>query len=227
MLRAYAALRWRQSREWQLPHITRRIFVITIGAAAVVPAALRRLAAPCASELSSYRFFRTTEAQFIESACDRLIPADESGPGAGGAGVPRYLDSQLGGAWGLGQRPHRSGPWQPGTPSPVYWLPLTPAALFRTALRAIIEGFESRGTAFHELSADAQDAYLRSLEAGAVELDGVSSAVFFDMLLKMTVEGFFSDPVHGRDRGLVAWRVHGFPGAYAARNRFAMSQSQR
>lgn len=200
-----------------LPHVTRRIFVITIGAAAVIPAAIRRLAPPCASAVSPYRFFGTAEGQFIESACERLIPADASGPGASGAGVSRYLDSQLGGAWGMGQRPYRSGPWQPGTPSQVYRLPFTPAALFRTGLRAIIDGFESRGTAFHELSADAQDAYLRSLEAGAVDLDGVSSAVFFDMLLKMTVEGFFSDPVHGAGRGLVAWRVNGFPGAYAAR----------
>ena len=204
-----------------MPYVTRRVFVITIGAAAVIPAALRRQAASCATAGSPYRFFGTAEALFVESACERLIPADESGTGASGAGVPRYLDSQLGGAWGLGQRPYRSGPWQPGTPSQLYRPPFTPAALFRTALRAIIDGFESRGTAFHELSADAQDAYLRSLEAGAVDLDGVSSAVFFDMLLKMTVEGFFSDPVHGRDRGLVAWRVQGFPGAYAARYRFA------
>jgi gluconate 2-dehydrogenase gamma chain len=213
--------------EWNVPHVTRRTFVITIGAAAVIPADLRRLAAPCASPVSSYRFFGTADAEFIESACERLIPADKSGPGASGAGVPRYLDSQLGGAWGMGQRPYRSGPWQPGTPSQVYRLPFTPAALFRTALRAIIGGFESRGTAFHELSADAQDAYLKSLEAGAVDLDGISSAVFFDMLLKMTVEGFFSDPVHGAGRGLVAWRVNGFAGAYAARKRLAMSQSQR
>jgi gluconate 2-dehydrogenase gamma chain len=210
-----------------LPHITRRVFVATIGAAAAIPATLRRFAAPCASAVSPYRFFGSAEAAFIESACERLIPADESGPGASGARVPRYLDSQLGGAWGMGERPYRSGPWQPGTSSPVHRPPFTPAALFRTALRAIIDGFESQGTAFHELSADAQDAYLRSLEAGAVDLGGVSSAVFFDMLLKMTVEGFFSDPVHGRHRGLVAWRVSGFAGAYAARKRFAMSQSQR
>jgi gluconate 2-dehydrogenase gamma chain len=31
----------------------------------------------------------------------------------------------------------------------------------------------------------------------------------------MTVEGFFSDPVYGGNRDLVAWRMIGFPGAYA------------
>jgi gluconate 2-dehydrogenase gamma chain len=39
--------------------------------------------------------------------------------------------------------------------------------------------------------------------------------VFFSLLLAMTVEGFFSDPVYGGNREMVAWRMIGFPGAYA------------
>jgi gluconate 2-dehydrogenase gamma chain len=35
------------------------------------------------------------------------------------------------------------------------------------------------------------------------------------MLLKMTVEGYFSDPVYGGNRNMAAWRMIGFPGAYA------------
>ena len=35
------------------------------------------------------------------------------------------------------------------------------------------------------------------------------------MLLKMSVEGFFSDPVYGGNRNMAAWRMIGFPGAYA------------
>jgi len=31
----------------------------------------------------------------------------------------------------------------------------------------------------------------------------------------VTVEGFFSDPVYGGNRDMVAWRMIGFPGAYA------------
>jgi gluconate 2-dehydrogenase gamma chain len=53
------------------------------------------------------------------------------------------------------------------------------------------------------------------LESGAHDLDGVPSAEFFDMLLKMSIEGFFSDPVYGGNRNMVAWRMIGFPGAYA------------
>jgi hypothetical protein len=53
----------------------------------------------------------------IEAAVARLIPADNQLPGGLEAGVPNYIDKQLGGAWGAGERLYRNGPWQPGTPS--------------------------------------------------------------------------------------------------------------
>ena len=206
--------------------VTRRSFVTTVGAASVVPAvALLSPAAqaavpanaPTASQpaKSTYLFFNAEEVLFIEAACERLIPADEAGPGAIGAGVCNFLDRQLGGAWGAGERLYRSGPWAAGTPSQGYQLPFTPAELFHTALRAIIRDLEKRGAVFAELAPDAQDGYLKSLETGTSELDGVPAPVFFEMLLRMTVEGFFSDPVYGGNRNMVAWRMIGFPGAYA------------
>lgn len=205
-------------------NFTRRSFVTTMGAVTLAPTStlFANSVAPAAPAMrparesaSVYLFFNAAEAQFVETACDRLIPADESGPGALGAGVPKYLDKQLGGSWGAGERPHRSGAWQPGTPSHGVDLPLAPAELFRTALSAIRHDFESRGTTFGDLPPKARDSFLRSLEAGAVDLDGVPSAVFFDMLVKMTAEGFFSDPVYGRNRNTVPWRMIGFPGGCA------------
>ncbi len=74
------------------------------------------------------------------------------------------------------------------------------------------------GGKFAHQPAPVQDAYLRLLETGAVDLDGVPSAAFFDMLLKMTVEGFFSNPLHSAGRDRIGWRMAGFPGAYAARS---------
>jgi gluconate 2-dehydrogenase gamma chain len=50
---------------------------------------------------------------------------------------------------------------------------------------------------------------------GKTDLGGVPAAVFFDTLLKMSIEGFFCDPVYGGNRDMVAWRMIGFPGAYA------------
>src|SRR5271168_4066151 len=121
--------------------VTRRSFV-TVGAASVASAAALRTAptpaaigdvpaasggapaargsAPVTAKISSgatpaYLFFNADEARFIEAACERLIPADELGPGALLAAVPLYLDRQLGGAWGAGERLYRSGPWASGT----------------------------------------------------------------------------------------------------------------
>jgi gluconate 2-dehydrogenase gamma chain len=212
------------------PNVTRRSFVAGVGAATVIPPAAAILAstaeaaAPAAHhkvavtpppEKTIYLFFNVAEAQFIEAACERLIPADESGAGALAAGVPNYLDKQLGGAWGAGERLYRSGPWVQGTPQQGYQLPYTPGELFHVALRAINNDLGKGGQIFSQLPTDAQDAYLKSLESGTRDLDGVPAGVFFDMLLRMTVEGFFADPVYGGNRDMVAWRMIGFPGAYA------------
>lgn len=164
---------------------------------------------------TTYLFFNPEEASFIEAAVARLIPADDKSPGAIEAGVPNYIDKQLNGAWGAGERLYRGGPWQAGTPSQGYQLPFTPAELYRTALGAINSELKTK-TPFANMPAAEQDAYLHSLESGGKNLGGVPSNVFFATLWECTVEGFFSDPVYGGNRDMVAWRMIGFPGAYAS-----------
>lgn len=166
---------------------------------------------------ATWLFFSPEDARLIEAMVERLIPADENGPGARDAGVARYLDLQLAGAWGAGARLYRAGPWRSGTPGQGYQLPFTPAELFRTALRALRADLARRGgTPFERLDGAAQDNYLKLLEAGNVNLGEVPSKVFFESLLELTIEGFFSDPVYGGNRDMVAWRMIGFPGAYAS-----------
>jgi gluconate 2-dehydrogenase gamma chain len=218
-----------------MQRVTRRSFVTSVGAASVLPTSAvlgaaqgtepakenaANAAGAATPDLSvadrpKYFFFNAAEVLFIEAACERLIPADESGAGALDAGVPNYLDKQLGGAWGAGERLYRSGPWAPGTPQQGYQLPFTPAELFRNCLRAIDRQLGAVNTPFHEMSPNQQDAYLKSLESGGHDLDGVPSAIFFDMLLAMSIEGFFADPAYGGNKDMVAWRMIGFPGAYA------------
>jgi len=165
---------------------------------------------------TTYVFFNREEAAFIERAVARLIPADAKWPGAFEAGVPNYIDKQLAGAWGAGERLYRSGPWRPGTPTQGYQLPFTPAELFHTALAAINKDLASAATPFSRMNSEQQDAYLRRLETGEKDLGGVPSDVFFDHLWQCTLEGFFSDPVYGGNRDMTAWRMVGFPGAYAS-----------
>jgi gluconate 2-dehydrogenase gamma chain len=166
---------------------------------------------------TAYTFFKPDEARFIEAAVARLIPADANGPGAVEAGVPHYLDRQLGGAWGAGERLYRSGPWQQGVPGQGYQLPFTPAELFHNALRAIGEDIQRRrNTSFERLPGAEQDAYLQSLQTGQQSLNGVPANTFFESLLGLTIEGFFSDPIYGGNKDMAAWKMIGFPGAYAS-----------
>lgn len=178
-------------------------------------AAKPNLAAPGSGR--TYIFFSQEEASFVEAAVARLIPTDASRPGAIEADVPTYLDRQLAGAWGAGERLYRSGPWTRGTPSQGYQLPFTPAELFRTAAGGLTRLVAAEaGRSFADLAPDQQDAWLRRLEKGEFELNGVPSDLFFALLWGGTVEGFFSDPVYGGNRDMVAWRMIGFPGAYAS-----------
>jgi gluconate 2-dehydrogenase gamma chain len=160
-------------------------------------------------------FFNKSEWSFLDSAADRLIPPDERWPGASGAGVVDYIDRQMAGQWGRGELLYRHGPFRQGTPQQGYQLEYTPAELFRRSISAINDHFADQGTLFHQLENEKQDAYLASLEHGGIDLDGVPSNIFFEQLLKMTVQGFFADPMYGGNRDKVAWRMIGFPGAYA------------
>jgi gluconate 2-dehydrogenase gamma chain len=208
--------------------ISRRAFLKAAGAASAMTGAVGAVGlvaamgvaeaatAPKDVHAPAYLFFNRQEAAFIEAACARLIPSDGVGPGAIEAGVPNYLDKQLGGAWGVGERLYRSGPWQAGTPSQGYQLPFTPAELFRKAMHAIDAQFAAQGKTFSGLTGDEQDAYLKSLEKGGIDLDGIPSDIFFKTLLGMTVEGYFGDPAYGGNKDMVSWRMIGFPGAYAS-----------
>jgi gluconate 2-dehydrogenase gamma chain len=202
-----------------------------VGAAALTPALLRsteaaeapdanlaQAAAPRAPSApkTTYVFFNAQEAAFIEAAVARLIPADEHMGGALEAGVPNYIDKQLASAWGGGERLYRSGPWQTGTPVQGYQLPFTPAALFRTAIGAINKDLAAKRTPFARMSPQDQDSFLKTLETGNADLNGVPAQVFFADLWEATLEGFFGDPVYGGNRDMISWRMIGFPGAYAS-----------
>lgn len=200
--------------------ISRRSFFKLAGATVAARAMESHAAVPVSHEASrqaAYIFFNPEEASFIAAAVERLIPADETGAGAIDAAVPEYIDRQLAGAWGAGDRLYRSGPWREGTSTQGYQLSYTPAELFRHALRGIADDLKTHGgTPFHKLNAARQDAYLKSLEKGEVDLGGVPSKVFFESLLDMTIEGYFCDPVYGGNKDMVSWKMIGFPGAYAS-----------
>ena len=53
---------------------------------------------------TGYQFFNTLESAFIEAAVDTLIPSDAVGPGRQELGVASYIDRQMAGGYGKGDR---------------------------------------------------------------------------------------------------------------------------
>ena len=128
-----------------------------------------------------------------------------------------FLDRQLAGDYGKGAHFFLGGPWRDGTPSQGYQSRLTPAQFYREAIASVERavGRMDRGKTFRDLPVDKQDALLKKMEAGALVLEGpVSSKAFFAMLLQNTLEGYFSDPIYGGNKGGSAWKMIGFPGPH-------------
>jgi gluconate 2-dehydrogenase gamma chain len=168
---------------------------------------------------SEYRpsFFNADEWAFLCAAVARLIPADALGPGALEAGVPQYIDRQMGTPWAEGRLWYMQGPFEPGARATLGWqMSLTPQDVYRLGIAAADSWTRAQhGKPFVELDTAAQDRVLQAFEGGKANFDKVPAHTFFVVLLANTREGFFSDPVHGGNRGLAGWKLIGFPGARA------------
>ena len=162
-------------------------------------------------------FFKDAEWQFISAAVDRLIPADEHGPGGVEAGVPVFIDRQLEMPYGHGAYFYMQGPFHPDAhPTLGYQLQYTPRDLYRLGIAAADAASKhAYGKLFAELPHPEQEQFLASLEKGAVILQGPPAATFFSQLLTNTREGYFADPLYGGNRGMGGWKMIGFPGARA------------
>lgn len=171
--------------------------------------------APLPAAPGPYQFFTTEEVAFVNAAVARLIPDDELGPGAKEAGVTVFLDRQLAGPYGRAERWYMHGPWSEGSESQGYQSRRNPAQLYRAAIKSIDKHCRDTmgGKSFAELSPADQDRTLSGLEKGEIKLAGVESHSFFEQFRQNTIEGFFSDPIHGGNRDMVGWKLIGFPGA--------------
>jgi gluconate 2-dehydrogenase gamma chain len=109
-----------------MSNVSRRSLLTSVGIGGAAALVTRDAKAQEPRQLA-YVFLNGEEAAFIEAAVARLIPADDKWGGAIEAAVSTYIDRQLAGAWGAGERLYRSGPWKPRSPSQGYQLPCTPA----------------------------------------------------------------------------------------------------
>jgi len=140
------------------------------------------------------KFFTESEALVIASATSRILPTDDSGVGAREAGVTIYIDRQLAGSWGRDRYRYTQAPFEEAAPEFGYQGKATPREIYRQGLKKL--------KGFTQLSAEAQDQALREIE----------STLFFSLLRQHTIEGMFSDPIHGGNINMVGWQLVGFPG---------------
>jgi gluconate 2-dehydrogenase gamma chain len=171
------------------------------------------------SEAPSYvpTYFRPAEWEFLVAAVGRIIPAEGQGPGALEAGVPEFVDRQMELPYGHGAYFYLQGPFHPESPATLgYQHRYTPREIYRLGIDdANSASRQVHGRDFPLLDTPAQDQFLTTMEQGALKFPTVPAAVLFAQLLENTREGYFSDPMYGGNRNMVAWNWIGFPGARA------------
>jgi gluconate 2-dehydrogenase gamma chain len=130
-----------------------------------------------------------TEADTLEAIVSRLIPADETGPGAAEAGAAIYIDRALNGAL-------RSS-----------------RAAYAAGLAAIDDyAMATRGAAFAALPAADQDAILTALEKNTATGFTADAPGFFALVRNHTIQGMCCDPYYGGNGDFIGWDLVGYPG---------------
>jgi gluconate 2-dehydrogenase gamma chain len=200
--------------------IPRRGFLAGAGAAgAATAAAMTPLPAGAApaqpgdAPAEAWLVLTAEEAAFFSAVADTMIPADALSPSGTECDIPVFIDRQLASAWGAGARMYRGGPFHQGVPEQGYQLPLTPRDFFAAGVQAANAwSRKTYGKAFDRLAPDQRIAALTAMEEGKAAFEDFDAHAFFQRLLAITMEGFFSDPIYGGNRGKASWRMLGFPG---------------
>jgi gluconate 2-dehydrogenase gamma chain len=199
--------------------IPRRGFLAGAGVAGAGVAALATLPAEGAqtkagdAPVDAWLVLTAEEAAFFSATADTMIPADALSPSGTQCGIPIFIDRQLASAWGAGARMYRAGPFHQGAPEQGYQLSLTPRDFFAAGVQATNAwSRKTYGKAFDQLTPDQRSAALTAMEEGKAVLEDFDAKAFFQRLLTITMEGFFSDPIYGGNRDKASWRMLGFPG---------------
>jgi len=184
-----------------------------LGAGANEPA----LAAPEAG----YESLSPDEAGFVEAMVNVMCPADHLTPSGVDCGLAAYIDRQLAGGYGKGERLYMRGPWRQAKPQLGYQLPLTPEQFFKAGIAAADDAAKKKfSKGFAALKDDIADGFLHDLAAGKVTDARVPLASWFnDLVYPLFTEACFADPIYGGNVGKVFWKMIGYPGLPATHAR--------
>jgi hypothetical protein len=133
---------------------------------------------------------RADQWDVLAALLDRLLPADELGPGARDLGAVTYVERALAG----------------------------PSSDDVDAYRAGLDALDERarrqlGTGFAALPGDDQDAVLQ-----AFDTEGSPDRAFIDLACEHLYESVLGDPAHGGNANFDGWRLVGFGGPRRAQS---------
>src|SRR5262249_36901114 len=173
---------------------------------------------PGASKLPApeggYQSLSPDEAGFVEALVNIMCPADGLTPSGTDCGLATYIDRQLAGGFGKGERLYMRGPWKQGKPQHGYQLPLTPEQFFKAGVAVANEASQKKfGKDFADLPPADADAFLHDLADDKV--NGVRLPLgswFNELVYPLFVQACFADPIYGGNVGKVFWKMIGYPG---------------
>ncbi len=162
-------------------------------------------------------FFNADEWAFVVAACDRLIPSDATGPGAVESGVPEFLDRHMQSAYAAGAIWYMQGPFLEAPKEFGYQGKLALREIIKVGIAAVDAHCKKSfaGKAFATLEHAQQEELLKAAEGGKLELEEISSKLFFSSFLAEVKNGYFADPKYGGNKDMGAWKMIGYPGMRA------------
>lgn len=211
-----------------VPRLRRRAVIGALPVAVASAAVLS--AAGCTSSSGSAgpparRFFTSHEAAVVEAATARIAPgpsddpAEAGHPGAREADVTGYIDGMLAALGSLdGAAPlvFAGGPWSnrhtSGPDLMARFITLDPVA--RIAWRRRLTGWQQQyrqGVATLDKLAGGDFTKVSDAERDKI-LAGSAASAFLSLLFEHTIEGLYSVPEYGGNRGLAGWKDIGYPG---------------
>ena len=195
-----------------------------VGPAAVPSPALAQTApgaAPAQSAgVQGYQSLSLEEAAATEALVEHMWPADRLGGSGVDLGIATYIDRQLAGAFGRGDRLYAQGPYRKGKVQHGYQLPLTPEAYYKSGVQALnAYCTRTHSKAFDRLGTPEREAALQAASTGKANSKEFDLAAWFNGLLyPLFVQGAFADPIYGGNQGKAAWKMIGYPGLPAVYN---------
>jgi len=164
--------------------------------------------------LAGYLSLGPDQAAFVEAMVNVMCPADHLTPNGVDCGLAFYIDRQLAGGFGKGDRLYMRGPFQRGKPQLGYQLPLAPEQFFKVGVAAAQEVCTKRfGKLFDLLAPADADTFLQELAGDKLQHPRVPLASWFNELVyPLFVQACFADPVYGGNKNKAFWKMVGYPG---------------